>query len=215
MIEETMIEWIKTTNGLWKFDYSIFDKYVNLAMEAGIDEAITIYTPLPWDNRFRYLDEKSGNYIYEKWSPASTQFKTFWNLFLDDLKLHLSGKGWLKKTYLGINENPLEYTIAAIKVINDNLKDWKITYAGDWHQELSPLLNDYSVIITSEPRPEEIGQRSANGFTTTYYVCCNPPKPNNFVFSPPIESRYIGWYAAAYGYNGFLPGLMMHGLAIL
>ncbi len=28
-----------------------------LAMETGIDEAITIYTPVPWGNRFRYLDE--------------------------------------------------------------------------------------------------------------------------------------------------------------
>jgi hypothetical protein len=35
-------------------------------------------------------------------------------------------------------------------------------------------------------------------------VCCNPQKPNTFVFSPPIEGRYIGWYSAAHGYDGFL-----------
>jgi hypothetical protein len=35
-------------------------------------------------------------------------------------------------------------------------------------------------------------------------VCCNPPKPNNFLFSPPIEGQWISWYASAYGYNGFL-----------
>ena len=28
--------------------------------------------------------------------------------------------------------------------------------------------------------------------------------PNNFVFSPPVEGRWISWYAMAYGYNGFL-----------
>jgi hypothetical protein len=204
MIEETMVDWIKTTNGSWEFDYSIFDQYVELAMEAGIDEAITIYTPVPWGHRFRYMDEKSGNYVYEEWSPASEQFKTFWNFFLDDLKAHLIEKGWFKKTYLGINENPLEYTIAAAKVIKEHSKDWKITYAGDWHPELSSLLDDYSPIITSEPGPEELKERSARGFTTTYYVCCNPPQPNNFVFSPPVEGRYISWYAMAYGYNGFL-----------
>lgn len=55
MIEETMIEWIKQKNGSWKFDYTIFDEYVQLAMEAGIDKAITVYTPIPWGNRFRYL----------------------------------------------------------------------------------------------------------------------------------------------------------------
>jgi hypothetical protein len=204
MIEETMIDWIKMTNGSWKFDYSVFDQYAELAMEVGIDEAITIYTPVPWGHRFRYMDERSGNYVYEEWSPSSAQFKTFWNLFLNDLKAHLIQKGWFNKTYLGINENPLEITLAAAKVIKENSKDWRITYAGNWHKELASLLDDYSPIITSEPTPEELKERTSKGLTTTFYVCCNPPKPNNFVFSPPVEGRYISWYASAYGYDGFL-----------
>lgn len=204
MIEGSMIEWLKTKEGKWKFDYSIFDQYVSLAMEMGINEAITIYTPVPWGYRFRYMDESSGNYAYAEWAPASPEFKAVWNVFLDDLKAHLTQKGWFKKTYLGINENPMEVTLAAIKVIKDHSKDWRITYAGDWHPELSSLLDDYSPIITSEPGLKDIQERLAKGFTTTFYVCCNPPKPNNFVFSPPAEGRYISWYAAACGYNGFL-----------
>lgn len=204
MIEGTMIDWIKKASGAWEFNYSIFDQYVQLAMEAGVHEAITIYTPVPWGNRFRYMDEKTDNYIYEDWHPNSAQYKAFWNVFLNDLRAHLTQKGWFKKTYLGINENPLDVTLASINVIKENSKDWRITYAGDWHQELSPLLDDYSPIITSEPGPAELKERAAKGFTTTYYVCCNPAKPNNFVFSPPVEGRYISWYAAANGYNGFL-----------
>lgn len=204
MIEGAMIEWIKRTDGSWKFDYRIFDEYVQLAIETGIDKAITIYTPVPWGHRFRYLDEKTGNYVHEEWSPESVSFKTFWNLFLTDLKSHLEKKGWFEKTYLGINENPLQHTIAAAKVIKDHSKNWKITYAGDWHAELSGLLDDYSPIIGKEPDLKELGKRKSLGFTTTYYVCCTPPQPNNFVFSPPIEGRYISWYAAAYGYDGFL-----------
>jgi hypothetical protein len=63
MIEGGMIDWIKTKNGSWKFDYSIFDAYVELAMQAGITKAITIYTAIPWGNRFRYKEESTGNYI--------------------------------------------------------------------------------------------------------------------------------------------------------
>jgi len=74
MIEGSMIEWTKRTDGTWKFDYDIFDQYVQLAIAAGVDRAITVYTPLPWGNRFRYLDEKSGNYVYETWAPDSAQF---------------------------------------------------------------------------------------------------------------------------------------------
>jgi len=125
-------------------------------------------------------------------------------MFLDDLKAHLEQKGWFSRTYLGINENPMPITLAAIKVIKDHSRAWRITYAGDWHPELDSLLDDYSPAITQEPSPPELRQRSARGSTTTYYVACFPPRPNNFVFSPPIEGRYIGWYAAAYGYDGFL-----------
>ncbi len=177
---------------------------MKLAIEAGVDGAITVYTPIPWGHRFRYLDEKSGNYIHEEWSPTSTQFKASWTVFLDDLKAHLKKKGWFEKTYLGINENPLELTLAAAKVIKEHSKEWKITYAGDWHPELSSLLDDYSVIITKEPSPKELLERLRRGFTTTFYICCNPPQPNTFVFSAPVEGRYLGWYAAAYGYSGFL-----------
>jgi hypothetical protein len=204
MIEGTMVEWIKRKDGSWKFDYKIFDEYVQLAMDIGIDEAITIYTPVPWGHRFRYLEEATGNYVHEEWSPESPKYKSFWNIFLDDLKVHLEKKKWFEKTYLGINENPLNITIAAAKVIKDHSKDWKITYAGDWHAELSGLLDDYSPVISSEPSLKELDARKSSGRTTTFYVCCTPAKPNNFVFSPPIEGRYISWYAAAYGYDGFL-----------
>ena len=202
--EGGMIDWIKQKNGKWKFDYSIFDQYVELAMSMGIDKAITIYTPVPWENRFRYMNEATGKYVYESWRPGSDSFKIFWNIFLDDLEIHLDKKGWFNKTYLGINENPLEQTLAAVKVIKAHSKKWKITYAGDWHQELDSLLDDYCFLYSKEASVEETKARAAKGFTTTYYVCCNPDKPNNFVFSPPIEGRWMGWYTAAHGYSGFL-----------
>ncbi len=204
MIEGTMIEWLKHKDGTWKFDYAIFDKYVQLAMETGIDEAITIYTPVPWGHRFRYLDESTGNYVYEEWAPGSPEFKLFWNLFLNDLKAHLLKKGWMQKTYLGINENPLEYTLAAAKIIKENSREWKITYAGDWHPELTQILDDYSPVIGSEPSQQQLAERKSRGATTTFYICCTPSRPNTFVFSPPVEGRYVGWYASAYGYDGFL-----------
>lgn len=204
MIEGGMIEWIKQKNGRWKFDYNIFDTYVQLAMEAGIDKAITIYTPIPWGNRFRYMDEATGDYVYASWPPASPQFMENWNHFLTDLKMHLQQKGWFEKTYLGINENEMQQTLEAIKVIKKHSPAWRITYAGDWHPELDTLLDDYSFLYGKEPNAQQLQQRKERGATSTFYVCCNPAKPNNFVFSPPIEGRWISWYAYAFGYHGFL-----------
>lgn len=204
MVEGGMIDWVKQRDGSWKFDYKIFDEYVSLAMELGIDKAITIYTPIPWGSRFRYKDEATGNYVYETWNPDSEKFKKHFPAFLADLQKHLQRKGWLEKTYLGINENELKQTLTAIRVIKAHSSKWRITYAGDWHKELDTLLDDYSFLYGKEPSMEEAKARKARGASSTFYVCCNPAKPNNFVFSPPIEGRWISWYSAAYGYDGFL-----------
>ena len=202
--EGGMIYWIKRTDGSWKFDYTIFDEYVRLAMGVGIDKAITVYTPVPGGYRFNYMDEKTGNNIIVSWPPGSKEFKTYWNIFLTDLKKHLEQKGWFEKTYIGINENPLDETLAAIKVVKENSKKWKITYAGDWHKELENLLDDYCFLYGKESGVDVVKERASKGFTTTWYVCCNPPVPNNFIFSPPIEGRWQGWYSVAHSYSGFL-----------
>ena len=204
MIEGNMIEWIRKKNGQWKFDYSIFDQYVQLAIDAGIDKAITIYTPIPWGDRFRFIDEPTGNYITEQWQATSAIFKTNWNIFLTDLKKHLESKGWMNKTYLGVNENAMEQTLSAIKVIRDHSKEWKITYAGDWHSELTGLLDDYSCVSNKEPSVKEVSDRFAKKQTSTFYICCTTAFPNTFVFSPPVEGRWLGWYTMAYGYDGML-----------
>ncbi len=98
----------------------------------------------------------------------------------------------------------MEQTLAAIRVIKEHHPEWRITYAGDWHEELDELLDDYSYLYGNEPTLQQQQKRNARGATSTIYVCCNPPVPNNFVFSPPIEGRWISWYAMAYGYGGFL-----------
>ncbi len=221
-LEEGMIDWVRRSNGSWKFDYRIFDQYVELAMKMGIDEAITIYTPLPWGERFRYMDERTGAYVYERWLPLSDTFKTNWNIFLTDLKSHLEKKGWFNKTYLGVNENTMEQTLSAIKVIRDHSSQWRITYAGDWHGEANPLvsqlqkagskepsalnslLDDYSSVFNKEPSVAETKRRTADKKTSSFYICCTPPKPNTFVFSPPVEGRWLGWYTMAHGYDGLL-----------
>ena len=204
MIEGNMIEWTRKKDGKWKFDYSIFDQYVQLAIEAGIDKAITLYTPIPWGDRFRYIDEATGNFVTEQWQATSEIFKTNWNIFLTDLKKHLESKNWLSKTYLGINENAMEQTLSAIKVIRDHSKQWKITYAGDWHPELDGLLDDYSCVFYKEPSVKDVQNRSAKKQTSTYYICCTPAYPNTFVFSPPVEGRWLGWYTMAHAYDGML-----------
>jgi len=173
-------------------------------MSLGIDKALTVYTPLPFSGTFRYVDEATGNYVDETWTPTSDTFSVNWHKFLTDLRSHLEKKGWFNKTYIGLNENAMDVTQAAIKMIKSHSKDWKITYAGDWNPVLDTALSDYCFKYGKEASKDEVMTRTRRGQTTTYYVCCEPAKPNTFLFSPPIEGRWISWYVAAHGYDGFL-----------
>ena len=139
-----------------------------------------------------------------RWPPASKEFESLWLVFLKDLEEHLTRRGWFERTYLGVNENPLPDTQATISVIKRANPKWKITYAGNWHPELRESLDDYSMVINHSIPDQALEQRRRSGRTTTFYICCVPPRPNSFAFSPPAESAWMGWHAAARGYDGFL-----------
>jgi hypothetical protein len=159
---------------------------------------------LPWKNRVRYLDRATGDYSWREWPPESEDFRSFWRSFLKDLRRHLVERGWFSRSYMGINENELGDSLASIRTLKQDSAEWKVTYAGSWHPELNDLLDDYCVIIDGSMSPDQVRQRRHAGRTTTFYVCCHPPRPNNFVFSPPAENAWMGWHAAASGYDGFL-----------
>lgn len=203
-VDSTMVEWVRQKDGTFSFDYRIFDQYVELALECGITDAITAYTMLPWQHRVRYLDGETGNYVWKQWPPNSEAFRSFWKMFLEDFRKHLIEKGWFEKTYIGINENPIEDSIASIRLLREHSKQWKITYAGNLHEELLELVDDYCLIVNQPITDQMILERKRRGQTTTFYVCCTPPKPNNFPFSPPAEGVWMGWHAFARGYDGFL-----------
>ena len=91
----------------------------------------------------------------------------------------------MNKTYLGINENAMEQTLSAIKVIRDHSKQWKITYAGDWHEELTGLLDDYSCVFNKEPSINNVSDRFAKNRLQLFISVVRHLFPNTFVFSPP------------------------------
>ena len=51
---------------------------------------------------------------------------------------------------------------------------------------------------------EEVKVRRAKGYVTTTYICCGPPCPNTFTYSPYSEQMWLGLYAAAQGFDGML-----------
>jgi hypothetical protein len=200
----SMVEWIREPGGHFSFDYRIFDTYVGLAMAAGIDKAISCFTMIPWNGRVRYQDRETGEYRWETWATDSREYEFFWRAFLADLRGHLTRKGWFAKTYLEVNERSLEDTLRAINLARSDSPSWKVTYAGNHHPELVESVDDLCTVLGHETPAPEILARREHRRTTTFYVCCTPPFPNDFPFSPPAENVWMGWHAAATGMDGFL-----------
>ncbi|MBI2302073.1 MAG: DUF4091 domain-containing protein [Armatimonadetes bacterium] len=201
---DAMIDWVKRSDGTWRYDYTHFDRYVELAMRCGIRGSINCFSLVPWTNRYAYLDEAGGEVRALVAGPDRPEYAAHWEPFLRDFSAHLKAKGWLGRTAIAMDERPPELMQPAMALLKAAAPDLRVALAGNWHESLNDGLDDYCVFIQGEVPPEVIEARERAGRQLTFYVCCGPGRPNTFVFSPPAEAAWLGWYAAAKHYTGFL-----------
>lgn len=201
----SMVEWRKTTDGSWVYDFTLFDQWVEFAMSCGIKEQIDCYSMIPWSNAFQYFDEGSNSLKVLKAEPGSEAFNAHWRPFLLAFREHLQNKGWLNMTCIAMDERKLNDMLSMINLIKETTPELKIAFAGSIHPELINNVYDLCTFIDPAIDSVSLAQRFKKQWPSTFYVCCSKPQhPNNFTFSPAAENTLMGWYAAAAGYNGFL-----------
>jgi hypothetical protein len=161
---------------------------------------------VPWGNRVRYFDEDSSGFVQVEVIPGTPEYEALWKPFLYDFRAHLAEMEWLEKTTLALDERGLQDMQALIEFLNRTVPEFKITMAGHYFEEINDHIYDFSYNWRhiSKETPSTIMERRSEGHITTYYVACGIPRPNTFTFSPPAEATWIGWYAAANGFDGFL-----------
>ena len=202
---DSMVEWIRDADGSWKYDFSVLDRYVEFAATCGLDRQITCYSMVPWSNRVRYLDEPTGEYAEATATPGSAEYERFWQPFLQVFRQHLKDRGWLHRTAIGMDERPAELMKPVISMIRRHAPEIKIALAGSNEPLFAQNVDDWSIGFGLPPiEPTMARARGQQGRQTTFYVCCNPAKPNTFTFSPPAEAEWLGLHAAAMNYTGFL-----------
>ena len=201
---ESMIVWSKRTDGTWSYDYTVFDKFVNMMASVGIDRQINCYSMYPW-GATRYFDEKSGQWVSIKPEPGTQEFADFWRPFLLDFRNHLKEKGWFEKTAIAMDEKLEPIMAGVVSFIKETTPDFKIALAGGYIPSLQEDIYDLSIFVGHPTTAENVQKRVAQGKPTTFYTSCSwPEHPNQFTFSPPAESALIGWFAYSQGYTGFL-----------
>jgi YD repeat-containing protein len=200
----SMIEWVHARDGSWRFDYTMFDKFVEFGQRFGITGQISCYSMVPWGNQFQYLDEASGDYQLLKAEPGTPAYEAHWAPFLADFTSHLKAKGWLSRTAIAMDERSLEPMQKVRTFLKKTAPELKIAFAGSYHPALSRDAQDDFCYSIHSPQTPELIEQVTRLMPATFYVCCGPDRPNTFTFSPPAQSTWMGWHAAALGYTGFL-----------
>lgn len=202
---EAMIRWTRHADDSWSYDYTIFDRWVELMFSLGIDKMINCYSMVPWNCELEYYDEATDALITVVAEPGTEVFTAMWRPFLVDFKAHLEAKGWLSKTNIAMDERSPEAMDAAVELLAECAPEMGFAIA-DMHQSYKRYLNMRDVCVAQEQPADhaDILSRRAEGFTTTFYICCNPAFPNTFTTSQPFEAELLGWYGLALDYDGML-----------
>lgn len=201
---ESMVTWLKKADGTWYFDYTVFDKWVEYMTSLGVKKQINCYSMVPWRLSFQYFDQASNSFKYLDAKPGEAAYDEFWGNMLTSFAKHLKEKGWFDITHISMDERPMKDMLATLKVIRKADKDFKVSLAGTYHDELVKELHDYCIAIGEKFPAEVIKSRKEAGQVTTYYTCCTEPRPNTFTFSAPAEAEWLGWFAAKENLDGYL-----------
>ena len=201
---ESMVTWLKKADGTWYFDYTVFDKWVEYMMSLGVKKQINCYSMVPWRLSFQYFDQASNSFKYLDAKPGEAAYDEFWGNMLTSFAKHLKEKGWFDITHISMDERPMKDMLATLKVIRKADKDFKVSLAGTYHDELVKELHDYCIAIGEKFPAEVIKSRKEAGQVTAYYTCCTEPRPSTFTFSAPAEAEWLGWFAAKENLDGYL-----------
>ena len=199
-----MVTKTKNADGSWTYDYTVFDRWVEFMESVGIDRQINCYSLIPWALRFDYIDGETGEKAYVEAAPGSVAYKAYWAPFISDFAGHLRDKGWFGKTMIAMDERPLEAMAAALDVIRSVEPEFKVSLAGNYHEEIEKELHDLCIPFRASYPDGVIGRRRSEGKVTTYYTCCAEAYPNTFMASSPYEAAWIPWRALAADCDGYL-----------
>ena len=210
----SMIKWVKNLDGNWVFDYTDFDKWVQMNIDLGVADKIICYSMMPWNNLIKYYDKHKQKMLKIKAKPGrKAKYNELWQPFLTDFISHLDEKGWFDRAYIGFDERhnmdtalDLIYNIknkdGKVLKISASFNDFKnnaaifdrLDYASVGLQQIRNNLLDFK---------SQVELRKSKNQQTTMYTATEHV-PNSFTKSIPVESYWSIMFAGSLNATGFL-----------
>jgi hypothetical protein len=205
-------QWQPGQEGKFTFEYSVFDRYVELMMKAGVKKTIHCFSMVdgPGDSPdcdIGYVDTATGQLRIRHTVVGDEGYRRAWGKFLPDFVRHLKSKGWLDRTYIGFDEKPQNIMAGILSTLKANAPELKIALAGGSSSQESVEAGDVTIHWDDLARPETVRQLLAKRRgvgPTTFYTACAPYSPNVFLYSPLWEARMLPWISWRFGLAGYL-----------
>lgn len=203
----SMIRRIRRGDGSWRFDYTLFDAYVEFGLSCGLGPYISCYTMCPWKYFVSWEDE-SGALKKAVAKPGEPFFKEYWGPFLESFADHLKEKGWYDQTVISMDERVPEDVRLIADFVREKAPGLKLGAAGNRppsrFKGIKIDIYSQGLDEVTEDLLAELPMRRAQGLVTTHYICCGPASPNTFIDSHDGEAFWAAFYPAACGLDGML-----------
>lgn len=215
-----MVKYIRRADGSYTADFSLFDEYVEFCRRCGLGPRINCYTIVKFAGRetYQYVDEPTGELVSVDLPTGSGEWKDYMRPLIRLTAAHLREKGWFRDAAIAVDEAPPAKARIARDLVRETEPEFQFAMAGNvaWEKFEGVDFDDYSQILwhdwdqggtfMTDGFLSAVKKRAKAGKITTFYVCSIPGvhRPNNWMHSALAESEWIGLYAAAKGFSGFL-----------
>ena len=207
----SMVKWTKNADGTFSYDYSDLDAWMDLVIEMGLGEMVTLYGIAPWHNSFKYWENDRLQTLSFNAAGTAT-YNAMWKDFLTKFIAHAEEKGWFDRIYLAVDERGVSEAVFALIDSVKNSKGESLKTAADIdnitnHWSVAQSVNALNVGDTAAYKnaarfAELKAIRDEKGLKTTLYSCTEH-KPGNFSLSAPVESYWTVLNAGKMDADGF------------
>jgi len=209
-----LVKVTREADGALSFDYAVFDRFVEIFLEAGVDGRIEIqpmaqHGPGEWYSEsvlirdIRAADRATGEAVSlgpdEGMGP-----------FLEDLERHLEARGWLDRTMIHITDEPQLMNNVSYKEVAGfvhrhapGIKRIEAIEASDFYGALDVWVPKLSHLRNWYDRYDEARRQ---GNELWYYICCHPTGRylNRFLDYALLKVRLLHWLNYRYDLTGYL-----------
>lgn len=206
-------------NGKLKLDFTNFDRYIEICQKVGMCDEIDIFGLIGnWDRKdfsviLKDFSEPIKVRVYDKDSGKFTfiRDKKMYVDYIEQIFNHLIEKDLWSITRVMADQPKNTTDVSESEdLLREIREDVKIKYAimdGEFYEDFTGDTENFSIILDQYIRVQNGDLKmaaEANFQDMTWYVCWTPYNLNQFVRSPLIESRLVGYMTYLFDMKGFL-----------